>query len=158
MDIVISPQQELRDVVIRLATLGYGHRGNLGIEDREAFAASSDGPSHNLYVCSAGSVALRNHLALRDHLCGHPADAAAYASLKMRLAEEFFRDIDRYVEGKTNFILSILAHHGFSVDQLASIRRANQTDVQSLMLRNGIKASLTHVSKQKRPGLVTVDR
>jgi GrpB protein len=77
------------------------------------------------------------HIALRDHLRNHPADVEAYASLKMRLAEEFSRDIDRYVEGKTDFILSILDQYGFSVDQLASIRRANQASTESPRFRNG---------------------
>ncbi len=50
----------------------------------------------------------------------------AYSSLKKQLAERFAHDINRYVEGKTDFILSILAQYGFPAASLDSIRRANQ--------------------------------
>jgi GrpB-like predicted nucleotidyltransferase (UPF0157 family) len=49
-------------------------------------------------VCPRGSLALRNHLALRDHLRAHPPDVVSYSSLKA---------------GKTDFVLSILAQYGF---------------------------------------------
>jgi GrpB-like predicted nucleotidyltransferase (UPF0157 family) len=125
LDIVIPLRSEVPLMVARLAALGYEHAGNLGIEDREAFSTPANQPAHNLYLCPRDSSALRNHIALRDHLRTHPPDVAAYTSLKQRLAQQFAGDIDRYVEGKTDFILSILARHGFSPDILDSIRRAN---------------------------------
>lgn len=81
--------------------------------------------AHNLYVCPRDSVALRNHVTLRDHLRVHPRDVVAYSSLKKQLAARFPDDIRRYVEGKTDFILSILAQYGFTSDSLDSIRHAN---------------------------------
>jgi GrpB-like predicted nucleotidyltransferase (UPF0157 family) len=118
MDIVIPSRNEFPVIAMRLATLGYQHRGNLGIEDREAFWAPERRSDHHLYVCPRDSVALRNHIALRDHLRAHPLDAAAYSNLKRQLAERFSLDVDRYVEGKTDFILSILTRQGFSTEQL----------------------------------------
>jgi len=126
MDIVISSRRELPEIVTRLARLGYEHRGNLGIEDREAFRPPENQLAHNLYVCPRDSVALRNHIALREHLRAHSSDAAAYSSLKKQLAERFAHDIEAYVAGKTEFITSILAHYEFSADELETIRRANQ--------------------------------
>jgi GrpB-like predicted nucleotidyltransferase (UPF0157 family) len=126
MDIVIPSGTALPPMIAALRTLGYEHRGNLGIEDREAFLAAEDRPKHNLYACPSDSLALRNHLSLRDHLRTHPSDAADYARLKIGLAEKFPGDMDRYIEAKTNFILSILARDGFSTGPLESIRRANQ--------------------------------
>ena len=126
LDVVIRSRGDLGDAVSRLGTFGYAHAGNLGIEDRDAFSAPSGEPAHHLYVCPAGSVALRNHLTLRDHLRDHARETAAYAALKKRLAEEFPDNIDRYVEGKTEFILSILARHNLPGVDLDSIRRANQ--------------------------------
>jgi GrpB-like predicted nucleotidyltransferase (UPF0157 family) len=127
LDVVIPSQVDLPLIVTRLARLGYEHRGNLGIEDREAFWTSDDRPPHNLYVCSLGSVALRNHLALRDHLRASPSDVLTYSDLKKDLAQRYAFDIDRYIQGKTDFILSILAQYGFSADLLQSIRNANDT-------------------------------
>jgi GrpB-like predicted nucleotidyltransferase (UPF0157 family) len=126
LDIVIPSRGEMPSMVVRLGLLGYEHRGNLGIEDREAFSMPDNQPAHNLYVCPRDSVALRNHLALRDHLRDHPSDVVAYSRLKKQLAERFSHDMDGYVEGKTGFVLSILAQYEFSADSLESIKRLNQ--------------------------------
>src|SRR6266571_937284 len=97
LDIVIPSRNETPIAVAQLGQMGYEHLGDLGIEDREAFRAPEGGPAHNLYVCPRYSLALRNHLALRDHLRAHSADVAAYTALKKRLAEQFRGDIDGYV-------------------------------------------------------------
>jgi GrpB-like predicted nucleotidyltransferase (UPF0157 family) len=125
LDIVIPSRNELPVIVKRLAALGYAHRGNLGIEDRDAFSEPVNQPEHHLYVCPRDSLALRNHMVFRNHLRAHPCDAAEYAGLKRRLAEKFSLTIGRYIEGKSAFILSILARYEFSADQLESIRIAN---------------------------------
>lgn len=129
MDIVIPSAAELPAVLDRLRPLGYAHLGDLGIAGREAFRAENDQPPHNLYVCLRDSAALRNHLVLRDHLCRNPADVAAYSRLKMELAERFSPDIARYVEAKSDFILSILSQYPeFPAAQLYAIRSANRPD------------------------------
>jgi GrpB-like predicted nucleotidyltransferase (UPF0157 family) len=129
LDIVIPSRSDMPGVIARLGRLGYEHRGNLGIEDREAFRTAGNQPAHNLYACHEDSLALRNHIALRDHLRTNSADVVAYSSLKKELAERCAGDIDCYVEGKTEFILSILARSGFDGDQLDVIRRANRNGV-----------------------------
>jgi GrpB-like predicted nucleotidyltransferase (UPF0157 family) len=116
-------------VVKQLAGLGYEYRGNLGIEDREAFWPAENQPAHHLYVCPQDSIALRNHIALRDHLRTHPSDVLTYSSLKKHLAERYARQIECYVAGKTDFILSILAQYGFGADGLDSIRQANHSSI-----------------------------
>jgi GrpB-like predicted nucleotidyltransferase (UPF0157 family) len=81
-----------RDVPLtikRLATLGYRHRGNLGIEDREAFDGRPDLPRHNLYVCPEGTIGVVNQLAVRDYLRAQSDAARHYGNLKRRLAIEF---------------------------------------------------------------------
>ena len=126
IDIVIPSRNEIQLAIARLSSLGYSHSGDLGIEDREVFTASPDGPAHHLYVCPSESVALLNHLTLRDHLRAHPSDIEKYSALKKCLAEECGGDINCYVEGKTSFILAILGRHGLSAERLESIRRANR--------------------------------
>ena len=126
LDLVVPSRHEIPLAVARLASLGYTHQGDLGIPDREAFDTPCGEIAHHQYVCPAESLALRNHLALRDHLRASASEVAAYSALKKRLACEFPHDIARYVEGKTEFILSILAQCGFPPDSLDSIRRANQ--------------------------------
>ena len=125
IDAVIPIHAKVVTIIGRLARIGYVHRGNLGIEDREAFSAPTDAPRHHLYVCRRGSVALRNHLTLRDHLRRNPDDCTAYAALKRTLAAEC-ADVDQYSRRKTDFILSILARYTFSEPELAMIRRPNE--------------------------------
>lgn len=125
MDIIVPSQAEILLAVERLATLGYEHRGNLGLEGREAFFNPPDLPRHNLYVCLQGSTALQNHLTLREYLRAHPEAARAYGELKKGLAQKHTYDIGGYVEEKTDFILGILRQQGLNAEQLESIRADN---------------------------------
>ncbi len=125
LDIIIPSKEVLPPITTRLASLGYVHRGNLGIEDRESYSIPELKRTHRLYVCPAASLALENHLTLRDHLRSNPRDRDAYSQLKKKLATQFPNDIDNYIAGKTDFILSILASKGIPKDQLDSIRKAN---------------------------------
>ena len=135
IDIIISGRSLLPLIITRLEILGYEHVGNLDIADREAFKRKSnqvpysDPPKqwmrHNLYVCVDSSVALRNHLALRDYLRKNPEKAQQYGNLKKRLAAEYPNDIDAYVKGKTSFITEILAELGFDEGEIEGIRRDN---------------------------------
>ena len=126
MSVVVPSAVDVPRAVARLATLGYVHRGNLGIEGREAFGNPAELPAHHLYVCPVGSLGLLNPLAVRDYLRGHPAVARAYGELKKALAVKFPADIDSYVDGKTDLILCILREMGFSSDQLEAIERMNR--------------------------------
>jgi GrpB-like predicted nucleotidyltransferase (UPF0157 family) len=125
IDVVIPLHAKVMTMIGRLARLGYIHRGDLGIMDREAFTSPATAPPHHLYVCRRGSVALHNHLALRDHLRRHPDDVAAYAALKRKLAAEC-ADVDQYTRKKTDFILSILSKYDFSEVDLTLIRRQDE--------------------------------
>ncbi|MBK9249671.1 MAG: GrpB family protein [Ignavibacteria bacterium] len=137
IDIVIDEKSQLNEVINRITSLGYIHRGNLGITDREAFGRISDfvplvGGSerrwmkHNLYVCPHDSISLRNHLTFRDYLRFHPESAADYGALKRRLAEEYPHDIDRYIENKTPFIIHLLRLSGFDGGALETIIAENK--------------------------------
>lgn len=105
-------QAAVNGAIAGLATLGYEHRGNLGISAREAFYEPSNMRKHNLYVCEAGGLGLRNHLAFRDYLRSHPETAAEYAELKFKLAPSSAEKYENYWFGKTEFVLSILAKCG----------------------------------------------
>jgi GrpB-like predicted nucleotidyltransferase (UPF0157 family) len=126
MTVVVGGRSDVPLTIKRLATLGYRHRGNLGIEDREAFDRRPDLPRHHLYVCPEGTIGVVNQLAVRDYLRAHPDAACHYGNLKRRLAVEFPTDIDSYVFGKTDFILDVLRRVGLSDEQLASIERVNR--------------------------------
>ncbi|MFN3390824.1 MAG: GrpB family protein [Meiothermus ruber] len=126
MDVVIASAALIPLAIERLGTLGYVHRGNLGIEGREAFQQPAHLPPHHLYVCLQDSVSLRNHLALRDYLRAYPAAVQAYGALKKRLAQEHAHNIEAYIEAKSDLILSMLAQTGFETEQIAAIREQNR--------------------------------
>ncbi len=126
MDIVIPSMEQLPLAVERLASLGYVHLGNLGIEGRDAFKAPADLPKHNLYVCPQDSLGLRNHLALRDYLRKNPEAVQAYGTLKKQLAKAHPQDIGAYVEGKTDLIVGILREIGLASRELNAIEVGNR--------------------------------
>ncbi|MEC5399019.1 GrpB family protein [Uliginosibacterium sp. H1] len=126
MDIVVPGPAAMAQVIERLGHLGYQHRGNLGIDGREAFQHPPGLPAHHLYACVVDGVALANHLAVRDYLRAHPATAERYGRLKMQLADAFPHDIDAYVAGKTDMLLDILRESGFPTSQLDEIAQANR--------------------------------
>ena len=126
MSVVVPSQQEVLLSIERLATLGYQHRGNLGIEGREAFMPPTGWPAHHLYVCTQDSLGLRNHLSVRDYLRTHPETARAYGELKKRLAAAFPNDINSYVDGKTDMLMNILREQPLATHQLDAIERANR--------------------------------
>lgn len=125
MDVVVAPSDNLPKAIERLAPLGYVHRGNLGVDGREAFDSPQGLPAHHLYVCLGESAALANHLALRDFLRRDSVAVAQYSRIKRQLAERFPDDIDSYIAGKTDFILTVLRKAGFPESVLSAIREAN---------------------------------
>lgn len=125
IDVVVRTPSSVPDAIACLSTLGYVHRGQLGVEGREAFRPPASLPRHHLYLCVEGNLALANHLAIRDALRASPERAAEYGLLKQRLAAEFPHDSDRYTAGKTAFLLSVLRQAGWTDDLLTDVERAN---------------------------------
>jgi GrpB-like predicted nucleotidyltransferase (UPF0157 family) len=104
IDVLLTSKPMLPKAIERLATLGYVHRGDLGIPGREAFFAPLNDPPHHLYVCPPGSAEFRRHIAFRDYLRAHPKDAKIYGDLKIALAERFRQDRSAYNTAKSEFV------------------------------------------------------
>ena len=126
LDVVVASEETVARCVDRLAPLGYVHGGTLGLEGRHAFFPPPASAAHHLYACVEGSLALRNHLGLRDHLRSHPEDARAYGALKLRLAAAHPDDLGAYLEAKTPFLVGLLAKLGLDEDELSSIVDVNR--------------------------------
>jgi GrpB-like predicted nucleotidyltransferase (UPF0157 family) len=120
--IVVASPRDIPHVVKALALIGYVHKGDLGVPEREAFRHPASMPKHHLYASHKGSLSLKNHLGLRDYLRAHPEAAFDYGKLKETLAKRFPEDIDSYIAGKTEFIVAILQRLGLSEQELAAIR------------------------------------
>ncbi len=98
----------------------------MGIDGRAVFTGLENFPAHNLYASIAGSLALMNHLTVRDVLRKNASLAREYGELKTLLAKQDNDDIDSYVEGKSLFLSEILKNNGFKEGELKEIRDANK--------------------------------
>lgn len=122
---VIVPGEHVTAAVRALEAVGYEHRGDLGVPDREAFWAPDDDPRRNVYVCRAGSVNLRNHLGVRDVLRARPDLRDEYAAVKLALAADPDMDIDTYIALKSGVLQRILAAADLSDEDRLAILRLN---------------------------------
>lgn len=124
IDVVVDGA-DVPAAVAALESVGYTHRGDLGVTGREAFFAP-DEPRRHVYVCAAGTTNVRNHLAVRDVLREHADLRDAYAAVKLALAADPAMDIDTYLAGKSAVLQQVLEVSGeFSADELAAIHRLN---------------------------------
>ena len=126
IDIIIENTNNLKVITTILEKIDYKFMGDLGIEGRYAFKCIKSAVRHNLYVCLMNCTALNNHLILREHLRINANDRKLYSDLKKELAYKFQNDIDGYIDGKTDFILSVLKKNGMNSDALQSVERVNK--------------------------------
>ena len=106
IDVVIKDYSVFDDVIDKLASIGYIHEGNLGIEDREAFKYL-DKPhlqTHHLYVCPQQSEELHRHISFRDFLRKTPEAVKRYGAVKEKAAQLFPDDIEKYIAYKSSCI------------------------------------------------------
>ena len=122
---VIVEARDVPTAVAALESVGYVHRGDLGVVGRVAFHAPGP-PRRNVYVCAAGTANVRNHLAVRDVLRTRGDLRDAYADVKRALAADPEMDIDTYIAGKSAVLQQVLEASGeFSDGELAAIRLLN---------------------------------
>ena len=107
LDVLLASETMLPAAIERLASLGYIHRGNLGMPERESFLALANDPPHHLYVCPPCSAEFRRHVAFRDYLRADPKDAKIYGDLKIALAERFRDDRSAYIAAKGEFVAEL---------------------------------------------------
>jgi GrpB-like predicted nucleotidyltransferase (UPF0157 family) len=61
----------------------------------------------HLHIHERGSPQIKRHVNFRDYVTAHPLEAARYAELKMKLAEQFREDMNSYVFGKDKLVQEI---------------------------------------------------
>ena len=89
-----------------MAAIGYEARGEYGIAGRRYFRKPKpEKPrTHNVHVFEIRSADIVRHLAFRDFMRGHRAEARRYCDLKIALAAAFPDDLHAYMDGKDAFI------------------------------------------------------
>ena len=126
---VIVERADVPAAVVALETVGYVHRGDLGVTGREAFHAPDSAPRRHVYVCEAGTTNVRNHLAVREVLRSRDDLRDAYSEVKTALAADPQMDIDTYLAGKSEVVQQVLEVSGeFSEGELRAIRRLNDSN------------------------------
>jgi GrpB-like predicted nucleotidyltransferase (UPF0157 family) len=111
IDVVVTGPDDVREVVRRLAGIGYRWRGDLGVPGREAFAAPNEEglPPHNLYLVVKNNKAHVDHWLLADALRNDAGARDRYAELKSRNARLSNDDMEFYVAAKARFVADLLA-------------------------------------------------
>lgn len=122
-DIVVARQDVAAGSAV-LAGLGFRPLGERGIPLRWAFTEPERLPRTNTYIVVAGSLALRNHLAVRDILRADPDLRQQYAAVKKR-AGATAATLDEYDRAKNAIVRKILTAAGLTDAERASIH-ANQ--------------------------------
>lgn len=124
VDVVVT-RDIVRAAVAAIASAGYEPLGEMGVPDRFAFRSPVGAPRQNIYVTVVGSLALRNHLGLRDTLRACPDLRDEYGAVKLALAART-DDIDVYVDGKTDIVLRILQKVGLAQHELDELEGVNR--------------------------------
>lgn len=121
-DIVVRAEQvaPASDVLVGL---GFQPLGELGIAGRWAFQEPPRLIGTNTYVVVEGSLALRNHLRLRDTLRIDPNLRDRYSAVKLRVGATA-SSIEEYRRGKDPVIQQILAAAGLTDDERQAINAA----------------------------------
>ena len=127
IDVIVAPD-DVPAAVAALVRIGYRHRGDLGVVGREAFHAPDDDPRRHVYVCAAGTMNVRNHLAVRDILRRRDDLRDEYAAVKLELAADPAMDIDTYIARKSGVLQEILAASDLTDDERRQILSLNDPD------------------------------
>jgi GrpB-like predicted nucleotidyltransferase (UPF0157 family) len=124
IDIIVE-RQHVDAAISALANARYVHRGDLGVTDREAFAAPDDEPARNVYVCVEGTLHLRNHLAVREVLRQRADLRERYGAVKLALSRDPEIDIITYIAAKSDVLQDVLASSDLSDNEKALILSLN---------------------------------
>lgn len=85
--------------------IGYEAMGEYGIPGRRYFRKGAEVRTFQIHIFEESNQKdIIRHLAVRDYLKTHEADAIAYGELKSRLAKQYPNDIRAYSEGKDAFV------------------------------------------------------
>jgi len=111
-----------------LVGLGFTPLGEGGVPQRWAFDEPERLTRTNTYVIVAGSLSLRNHLAVRDTLRADPELRDEYGEVKKQLGH-YATDSYAYVSGKNTIVQRILEAARLSEKDRAAIV-ANQLPIK----------------------------
>lgn len=108
IDILIEVKslKQLDEHSSKLVQLGYEAKGEFGIPGRRYFRKNDahEIRTHQIHAFESGDPNIARHLAFRDFMIAHPAEAQVYSNLKRRLATLRPDDIEAYIAGKDAYV------------------------------------------------------
>ena len=89
--------------------IDYQCMGEFGIKDRRFFLKDNSAGIriYHVHVFEVNSEQVHRHLLFRDYLTYHPEQAQMYSNLKQSLSNKHPLDIQKYMDGKDEFIQEI---------------------------------------------------
>lgn len=124
VDVVVEADA-VDDAVRALERIGFQRSAASGVPERVAFRTPEGFRPSNTYVVTAGSLALRNHLGVRDVLRADAALRDEYGAVK-RCAAASAADIDAYLAMKGAVLDRVLQRAGLSREDRAAIAEVNR--------------------------------
>lgn len=102
---VVWDLQKVDAVSIEFEKIGYEYLGEFGIVGRRYLRKGGDERTHQIHIFEAGNQQdIGRHLAVRDYLRTHKDVADEYGQLKEKLAAAYPYDIEKYCDGKEDFV------------------------------------------------------
>ena len=105
--IVVEDINKVDEYNEEMIELGYTPKGEFGIKNRRFFPKGGNERSHHVHVFPKGDPEVKKHLNFRNYLRAHPEEARRYSQLKEVLAAKYYYNIDKYIEGKNDFIQEV---------------------------------------------------
>jgi len=129
---VVRDIQLVDELNPQMVALGYEPLGEFGLPGRRYFRKGGDERTHHAHVYEMGNSEIQRHLAFRDYLRTHPADARRYGDLKTRLAAAHPDNWDAYMDGKDAFVKALEAEalkwYAQQEHEIRSIKRVAHQD------------------------------
>lgn len=104
MILEVDSLAQLDEVSDMFERLGYEVMGEFGIEGRRYYRKGGNNRTHQIHAFERGDANINRHLAFRDYLVAHPEVKLEYQNLKVELARDCNHDIDKYCDGKDDFV------------------------------------------------------
>lgn len=116
IDAVLRAHELIPEAIERVKPHGYAFQGDPYDDGMWTFTQGHGSYGTRLYLCGPDNAVHIKRLQFRDYLRVHPEAAAAYGTLKRKLADEANGDWKFYTGGKSDFVTEIV--------RLAQLQRA----------------------------------
>ena len=110
IDIMVSVKDlnKVDEIKNEFIKVGYEYLGEFGIKNRRYLRKDGDNRTHQIHIFSyLDEYNLTRHLAFKEYLLTHKDVAKEYEELKVKLASLYPNDIEKYCDGKDEFVKSV---------------------------------------------------